>query len=157
MAITVLGILMAIAVPSFRTFTIESRITATSTDLYTALNLARSEALRRSGRAVVCASDDQATCTNGEDWGTGWIVFVDPDGDGEVNDPDSDLLQVWPAPGGRVTLVSNRQRVAYNQMGMSAAAATFAIASEGCAVARQVNTVVSLSGSVRSNRTTCVD
>lgn len=153
MAVTVLGILLAIAVPSFRNYTIGSRVSAASSDLVTAMNLARSEALRRSSPAVLCASADEATCSGDTDWATGWVVFTDPNGNGAV-DAD-ELLQVWSALSGQVAAAADVDRVTYNTMGMVAAAANFSIASAGCAVDRQVDTTVSVSGGIRSNRVTC--
>src|SRR5687767_13501516 len=82
----VLSILVAAAVPSFREFTRNNRVVATQNDLITALNLARSEALRRSRNITVCPSSDGATCSAGTNWGNGWIVSV----------TGGQLLQVWP-------------------------------------------------------------
>lgn len=154
MAITVLGILIALAVPGFRTYTLQSRVTASTNDLVTALNLARSEALRRATPAVACASTNQASCSGTTDWTTGWIVFTDTNGNGSVD--AGELLQVWPAANAMITTAANQNRVTYNTLGMAAAAAAFEVATVACAVERQVNVTVSLSGSIRSDRTTCV-
>ena len=59
-AVLILAILMAAAVPSFRDFAANSRTSAASSDLTTALSLARSEAVRRSGTVIACASADLA-------------------------------------------------------------------------------------------------
>src|SRR5262245_15057943 len=88
MALAVVAVLTAIAVPGIRQFMSNSRTTATTNDLVSALNLARSEALRRTANAVVCASDDQETCSGGTDWATGWIAFTDPNANGEVDDDE---------------------------------------------------------------------
>ncbi len=151
--ITVLAILTAFAVPGFTNFTLKTRVTAASNDLVTALNLARSEALRSSAPAVACASNDGAGCSDTTDWARGWIVFADADGDGEVD--DRELRQVWPATHPRLTLVTAISRVTYNAMGMITTPGTFDIATVDCKVEREVVTTVSLSGSIRSNRTTC--
>lgn len=153
MALTVLGITLAIGIPAFRTFTVESRITAATNDVVTALNLARSEALRRAGVAVACASSNQSTCSGANDWTVGWIVFSDANANGTV-DAD-ELLQVWPAVNGGLTLTGDQNRVAYNSIGMSTSAVTVGVAGQGCSVQRKVNVTVSLSGSIRSNRTVC--
>lgn len=153
-AITLLGILMAFAVPSFRTYTVNSRISAAANDLVTALNLGRSEALRRSGPVVICSSSNQADCSGSDDWTAGWIVFADTNGNGAV-DAD-ELLQVYPALTGSLDVPANQDRVTYNAMGMATATTALAVASQGCLVERQVDVVVSLSGAISSNRSTCV-
>jgi len=68
----VVGILMAIAVPSFRSFMQNSRLTTQANTLVYALNLARSSAIQLDRAVEVCASADGATC-NGA-WNQGWIV-----------------------------------------------------------------------------------
>jgi type IV fimbrial biogenesis protein FimT len=52
-------------------------VTAQTNDLVTAIQLARSEALKRGANMVVCASDTQTTCTGKDTWSSGWIVFSD--------------------------------------------------------------------------------
>jgi type IV fimbrial biogenesis protein FimT len=73
MVMTVVGILLAIAVPSYRTFMQNSRLTTQANTLVYALNLARSSAIQLDKPVQVCASADGATC-NGGGWNQGWIV-----------------------------------------------------------------------------------
>ncbi|GAA5185069.1 Tfp pilus assembly protein FimT/FimU [Niveibacterium umoris] len=80
MAVT--AILMAIAVPSFSDLIARQRIASAASDFSTDLALARMEAMRRGGRATVCASTDGTTCAGGTAWRTGWIVFADTNGNG---------------------------------------------------------------------------
>lgn len=157
MAISVLGILLAVAIPGFRTISVQSQVTAAANDLVSTLNLARSEALRRSGNVVVCTSSDRATCTDSP-WTTGWLVFADANGNEELDVPGEAVVQVWPALHGQLTLTNGalETRVSYNALGMATSATTFTVASSGCAVQRQVVITVNAAGSIRSNRTTCV-
>ncbi|MEJ2686681.1 MAG: GspH/FimT family protein, partial [Gammaproteobacteria bacterium] len=48
-----------------------------------ALQYARSEAVRRSRRVVLCPSTNGRVCAHSERWAQGWIVFADLDGDRE--------------------------------------------------------------------------
>lgn len=73
MTVTVAGILLAIAVPSFRAFMQNSRLATQANTLVYALNLARSAAVKLDTTVEVCASSDGATCT-GANWQSGWIV-----------------------------------------------------------------------------------
>jgi len=70
--LSVAAILLTIAVPNFRMFVLNSRMSSQANDLITALNMARSEAVKRAANVSVCASSDGATCTG--TWGQGWIV-----------------------------------------------------------------------------------
>jgi type IV fimbrial biogenesis protein FimT len=75
--IVVLTILLAVGVPAFQSFIKNNRVTAQANDLASTIQLARSEALKRGTNVVVCASNDQATCTGKDTWASGWIVFSD--------------------------------------------------------------------------------
>jgi len=80
--ITVLGILLGVAVPNFLEIVRNNRLVSQNNEFIGSLNLARSEALKRSGSVSVCASADQATCSGSTNWTTGWIVFNDVTGNG---------------------------------------------------------------------------
>ncbi len=69
--ISIAGILAAIAIPSFKSSISGNRLTTNTNELVTALNLARSEAVKRGQQVVVRRS--------GTNWENGWTVFVDID------------------------------------------------------------------------------
>src|SRR4051812_49326639 len=64
--IAVAAILLAIVVPSFRTFTQSQRIKSGSFELYSALALARSEAVKQRANVTVTA--------NSGGWNKGWTI-----------------------------------------------------------------------------------
>lgn len=101
--LAIAAILLTLAVPSFTDFVKNNRMVAQNNDFVTALNLARSEAIRRGSRVTVCSSGDGATCAAGG-WEQGWIVFVDANGDGTVDDPDNGILRVHGPLAGGTTL-----------------------------------------------------
>jgi type IV fimbrial biogenesis protein FimT len=154
-AILIVAILMSMAVPSFRQFAADSRTTAATSDLVTALNVARSEALRRGTQVVACASANLAQCSDSTTWSTGWIVFADEDGDGAV-DAD-ELVQTWTSPGGSIAVTSTANRAVYNSMGMATPAqeATFTIKLTGCTGEHAKQTVMSASGSLQTKKKDC--
>jgi type IV fimbrial biogenesis protein FimT len=78
--LALLSIVLMIAVPSFAVIIRNSRLITQIYDFNAALNLARSEAIKRGRSVTVCASADQTACggTTGCNWEQGWIVFVDP-------------------------------------------------------------------------------
>ena len=75
-AVGIVGILLAVAAPSFRDTIMNVRMTAQTNDLMADLALARSEASKRNVNVFLCASSNQTQC-NSADWSTGWLVFAD--------------------------------------------------------------------------------
>jgi type IV fimbrial biogenesis protein FimT len=82
--LAVLGLLVAAGLPSMSTFVKGQRVKAAVSDVYASLIFARSEAIKRNQRVVLCASSDGTGCANSPNWAQGWIVFIDSDGDGYV-------------------------------------------------------------------------
>ena len=69
--IAIAGVLMVAAIPTFRDMIRRTRLTTYTNEFVTALNIARSEAVKRGQHVVV-----RKTGTN---WENGWQVFVDVD------------------------------------------------------------------------------
>ena len=82
--IVVLSVLLALGTPGLQDFLRNNRVTGQANDLVISVQLARSEAVKRGSRGVICASDDEATCSGSDDWSTGWIVYSDVDQDGNL-------------------------------------------------------------------------
>ena len=83
-AVALLAVVVAVAVPNLSDFFINNRLSAATNELVAALNSARSEAMRRGAVVAVrrCASVDATTgCSRAssaaDDWGSGWYLFVD--------------------------------------------------------------------------------
>ena len=74
--VVVLCILLALAVPAYRSFMQNDQQWTQQNNLVLSLNTARSEAIKDDlpGGVQVCSSTDGATCT-GTPWGSGWIVL----------------------------------------------------------------------------------
>lgn len=76
---SIIAILMAVAVPTFRDFTASRAVAAQISDFAGALRLARTEAIKRGRPVVVCrTADPQAAtpaCNAGNDWRSGWLVM----------------------------------------------------------------------------------
>jgi type IV fimbrial biogenesis protein FimT len=85
--ITIAGILLSIAIPNFTSVISSNRLTTYANELVTALNLARSEAIKR-GQPVTIRHNGS---TSG-DWSSGWTVFTDWDGDGTLDVANADTL-----------------------------------------------------------------
>lgn len=62
--IAVAAILLAIAIPSFRNLILSNELTTTTNEWVTAVNVARSEAIKRSAGVVVCGAGGNQSGTN---------------------------------------------------------------------------------------------
>jgi type IV fimbrial biogenesis protein FimT len=74
---SIIAILAAIGVPSFKYVTTSNRIASEVNGLLGDMQYARSMAIKQGLPVTVCVSADQATCTGGAAWQSGWIVFLD--------------------------------------------------------------------------------
>lgn len=83
-------ILLTIAVPSFRTLIQNQQVTTAVNDLFAAINLARSEAIKRGALVHLAAVDPQSN------WQKGWVVFVDNNDNGERDKGDETIFERGP-------------------------------------------------------------
>ena len=118
--LSVAGILLAVAAPSYREFVQESRITAQSNSLLSSMMLTKSEAIKRNSPATICPSSSGTACTGGTIWSNGWIVFADANSDGVV-DAGEEIIQVGAAFTGGNILQTNvgDTRVTFTANGFS--------------------------------------
>ena len=122
-ALGIIAILVGLATPSYRQFSANSRTVATTNSLVGALAVARSEALRRATAVTVCASSNLTAC-NTSDWSTGWIVFMDINGNGQMDNAATEIvLKNQPSfAASKDTFVSdnNVKFITYNREGFAA-------------------------------------
>jgi type IV fimbrial biogenesis protein FimT len=94
LTLTIVSVIVGLAVPNFREFIKNSRMTSGANDLLASLQLARSESIKRRGPVAVCPSADpqdaQPACAATFN-GNGWVVWWDKDDDGVI-DPGEDVL-----------------------------------------------------------------
>ncbi len=127
--VAVAVILLGLAVPSFRDTIIRNRLATQANELVTALNLARSEAIKRGVRVTVCKTADpnaaSPSCSSSADWQQGFIVFVDNthlpgNTKGVIDDADVRLRVFGTLTGSTLTADSNFARaVSYFPSGVS--------------------------------------
>ncbi len=113
------GILLVIGIPSFAAYSSNSRLTSATNALVSSLFLARSEAIKRNSRAVLCKSANGLACATSGGWDQGWVVFHDANNNAELDAGEAMILtrQAFPA-GFRLTgngWVSNY--ISYNPSG----------------------------------------
>lgn len=137
--ITISAILVALAIPSFQGTVRSSRISGATNSFIAALDLARSEAIRRAVVVTVCRSVDSMAvapaCSNAaangfaaNDWASGWIGFAKAPGnaaDATVEAGDEIILRqeafVGP-PADRMIIEStapNPQSRSFNPRGLT--------------------------------------
>jgi type IV fimbrial biogenesis protein FimT len=116
--VAIIGIIAAIAAPSFAGIINSNRLSGLSNDVIAMLQTARMEAMRRGARVVVCPTSNGTSCTTGAQW-SGWIVFADYDTDGAIDANEllrTELvrapLQLWAStaittPGSRIVFRSD--------------------------------------------------
>ena len=94
----------------------ESRMATAVNTFVSTLHLARSEAVKRNGRVVLCPSRDGNRCGHSRDWNTGWLVFRSDD---RKRDRDEPVLQSGNPlhPGISMHSGNHRKRIVYQQDG----------------------------------------
>ncbi|MGB5305177.1 MAG: GspH/FimT family pseudopilin [Gammaproteobacteria bacterium] len=151
---TVAVILLALAVPAFHDFVQANRISAQANELVTAINLARSEALKRTQTVTVCKSKNGTSCGDGSvSWVDGWIVFSDQDGDNTINGNDQ-LLRVWDAMPAGSYMAASPTPLQYSGIGLvnNSAQFVFTIPERTGDLARCINITVTGHPSVTTEK-----
>jgi type IV fimbrial biogenesis protein FimT len=157
--IAVLAILMSIAIPSFTTLINNNRTVTATNNLITALTLARSEASKRGAPVVACsANSSQSACSAGLSWNNGWIVFVDNAATNGSLDAGENIIQMWSAPSGSVSVSSpTATSVSYRGSGEVSTATpfTFTLLSSGCTGSNARTITVNNVGRIQVASATC--
>ena len=128
------GILAALAVPSFIEYIQNNRAITFTNGFTTAFNLARSEAIKRGSSVSVCAASTtaQVACGTAGQWSNGWIVFLDPNGDG-VMASTTDRVNIHEAGAMGTTITATQAVVTFGGTGfVTQGASAFTIGATGC-------------------------
>lgn len=123
MTIAIVAILAAIAIPGFKYVTVSNRVATEVNGLLGDMLFARSEAIKEGQTVTICISTDTQTCAGnaaGGAWQQGWIVFLDTNGNQQV-DVGEAVLRVQPAFAGTDTFVAvgltSFNSLTFNRMG----------------------------------------
>lgn len=98
--VAVLAVLLGLAVPWAAAIGGSARLSAFSNAFVGHLRLARSEAIKRNARVVLCKSADGQGCASSGGWDQGWIVFHDADNDGARDAGEAIIDRSEALPGG---------------------------------------------------------
>lgn len=123
--VAIAAVVVVVGIPMFRETVSQNRLTATVNNFVTALNLTRSEAIKRGTRVTLCKSTDGATCAVTGGYEQGWIVFVDapPMAERDADNTQELLVRVYERLSGvGLTLTGNAMvsdYVSYDSSGVA--------------------------------------
>lgn len=97
--LAVASFMITIGVPSMSNFTKNSRLKNEALDLMQTFAVARSEAIKRGTRVILCRSADPAAATptcggTANTWSSGWLLFASGDTNDEYNAGTDILLSI---------------------------------------------------------------
>jgi len=157
--VTVTAILLAVAVPNFRTTLKNNRLTTSANSLASALQLARTEAITRKTEVSVCGCDtsqDPPICSAGE-YEKGWAVFVTNDDQHDVC--EGEVIRIWGAlPKDLEIHAPGLTGILYNPSGqtdLDSGDTRFILNSEGCTLESAREVRISKTGRVSTLRVEC--
>jgi type IV fimbrial biogenesis protein FimT len=96
--LAVAAIVMTIGVPTFREVIRNNRIVTQTNELVTALNLARTEAIKRGIQVTMCKTNytgatPPTDCSTSAAWNDGWIIYADRGSiDGTIKTSEGDEI-----------------------------------------------------------------
>ncbi len=106
--VSILSVLLSLAIPAFSRLTAEVRIRAEASKLMSAVHLARSEAIKRNRKVSLCPYNSGTPVSDcSRNYADGWMVFVNPDRDRELDDGEQVLARGAALPMGFT--VNNRK------------------------------------------------
>lgn len=148
--IAVLAIVISIAAPSFTSVIQSNRSTALHHEVLGAIQVARSEAVKRRKDVIICRTEDQTACKDGADWSSGWLI----------QEVGGDVLKVWDqAPG--MVLTGPIAGMMFRSSGMASGVSgdednpDFTTTTSSCTTGTKYTIGVSLTGSATVNKTGC--
>jgi type IV fimbrial biogenesis protein FimT len=129
-AIAVMTVLVAIAVPSYQEASLRSQLRAAANDLVASVHLARSEAIKRNTPVTMCASSDGEHCATSGGWEQGWIIRS-----------DTTLRRQSAGPSGLRITAGSVVSLTFQPSGGGATAAAFRVCRGPSSVAREERVV----------------
>lgn len=124
--VSVIAIMATIAAPSIRSMLEANAISNEINNFVGTLQMARSEAIKNAADVVMCKASPNSSgvfkCKTGsEDWNIGWVVFVDRDGDADLDTSNDQIISVSESISRTGAIVKNNNRkIIFNRLGLVA-------------------------------------
>ena len=154
--------LMSVGIPLFQSLTANNRAVTQTNAMVTALNLARSEAIKRATTVTVCPVSDATSatpqCIGSTNWANGWLVFVDGNTLGTVDGSGATAdvrVRIWDAFSPAPNITTGASNVQFAADGTAASAADIEIDQEGSTGVDARCVRLLISGQVRSEKNAC--
>jgi type IV fimbrial biogenesis protein FimT len=96
-SLAIAAVLLSAGLPSYRHWLGQSRLNNQAEFIAGAANEARSEAIRRNLRVTLCKTSDAGSCNENARWEQGWIMFVDQNQNGDLDEGEPILHIEGPA------------------------------------------------------------
>jgi type IV fimbrial biogenesis protein FimT len=98
--LVVVSVVITLGAPAMTSFIADMRLSATTNDVLSFFNYARSEAAKRGARVTICISSDLSTCAPAAtDWAVGALAYIDGDNDAQVGSGETVLRVMNPIAG----------------------------------------------------------
>jgi type IV fimbrial biogenesis protein FimT len=153
LSLAVAGVMIGWAAPAFEQVVLDSRRTADVNALVLAIQVARSEAVKRGRPTVLCKTADRLACA-GDDvaFTSGWMVFVNDDDQRPPHRSPAETLIYAHQPQMEGRIVANRSLFEFRPFGWRSTNGTVSFCdARGAAHARAV--IVSYTGRPRVSST----
>ena len=158
--VVVVAIIMTMAVPSFNSHIQNSRAIATANNLFFALKLARSEAIKRAVSVSVCPAGNVNFTACGSDWTQGWLVFVNSDENSVFqNNTVEPLIRSEQVTGSNYTItpLPNTSVITFNSSGFAQTGnTTFTVQAAGCVTDHARTVSISTTGRTFITAINCI-
>lgn len=157
-ALAIAAMLAVAAVPTFHDWLGAYELANHAKHLAESMTRARTDAIRSGHRVTLCKSLNQGQCADNGSWEEGFVVFVDENGDGHIDEGERIISRDGHAPPG-IAITANQpldDYVSYTSIGHARMLngalqmGTFRLCRRG---QRALNVVLANSGRVRTERT----
>jgi type IV fimbrial biogenesis protein FimT len=148
--LAILAILLGIAAPSFREAIQNSRTQTITNSLVSALQFARSEAIKRGTGVDICRQNTDGTaCEDNTTWQSGWLV--------KLNGAGGEVLRVWDATINNDSVTGPAETLTYRSDGMLTKAPDddFVVAFTSCTGKPMYTITLTATGRASSAKGTC--
>lgn len=97
--LSIVAVFATVGIPFMAAIMDSIKLSSASNVFLSNLHLARSEAIKRNGRVVLCKSADGASCAGSGGWEQGWLVFHDANNNGALDSGEAVIERAQPLPG----------------------------------------------------------